>query len=143
MQSVGHLFSIVVNQEQGNTFVKRQRPSSLEVLFPFRYNESRTKVMKNRSSSFIDKNIVTNVILCHLFILYQMYKRYQDTHYIDTFGLLEGKSVNAVTIQREQHGGTVHLFIGNCTTSYDITFIPSNNTYKVYKCHRDNFVICT
>jgi hypothetical protein len=34
-----------------------------------------------------------------------------------TFGFLEGKDVNAVTSQREQYNGTVHLFIGNHTTS--------------------------
>jgi hypothetical protein len=72
-----------------------------------------------------------------------MYKQYQYIHCVDTSGLLEGKSVNAVTIQREQYGGIVHLFIGNRTSSYDITFISLKNTYKVYKCHRDNFVIST
>jgi hypothetical protein len=72
-----------------------------------------------------------------------MYKQYLDTHCIDSFGLHEGKGVNAVTIQREQYGATVHLFIGNRTTSYDIIFISSKITYKVYKCHGDNFVICT
>jgi hypothetical protein len=72
-----------------------------------------------------------------------MYKQYQDTHCIDTFGLFEDRGVNEITIQRQQYGGTVHLFIGNRTTLYDITFISSKITYKVYKCHRDNFVICT
>jgi hypothetical protein len=38
--NVGHLFSIVVNQEQGNTFVICLRPSSFETLFPLGYNES-------------------------------------------------------------------------------------------------------
>jgi hypothetical protein len=68
-----------------------------------------------------------------------MYKRYQHIHYINNFGLLEDKSVNAVTIQREQYGGIVHLFIGNRIASYNITFISSKYTYKVYKCHTDNF----
>jgi hypothetical protein len=33
-------------------------------------------------------------------------------YYIDTFDLLEGVDVRANTIQREQYGATVHLFIG-------------------------------
>jgi hypothetical protein len=35
---VGHLFSNVVNQEQDNTIVDYNRPSSLEVLSPQGYN---------------------------------------------------------------------------------------------------------
>jgi hypothetical protein len=68
---------------------------------------------------------------------------YQDTHFIVTFDLLEDKGVNAVIIQREQYEDTVHLFIDNRIASYNITFISSKIMYKVYKCHRDNFVICT
>jgi hypothetical protein len=51
--------------------------------------------------------------------------------------------VNIISIQHEQYEVTVHLFIGNRTTLYDITFLPPNITYKVYKCHRDNIAICT
>jgi hypothetical protein len=36
--NVGHLFSNVVNQEQGNTIVNYNRPSSSEVLSPHGYN---------------------------------------------------------------------------------------------------------
>jgi hypothetical protein len=49
--NVGHLFSNVVNQEQGNTIVKDKGPSSSEALFPFRFNDHRTKVMKDMTSS--------------------------------------------------------------------------------------------
>jgi hypothetical protein len=38
--NVGHLFSNIMNQEQGNTFVTCYRLSSLEALFPLGYNES-------------------------------------------------------------------------------------------------------
>jgi hypothetical protein len=31
---------------------------------------------------------------------------------MDTFDLFEGVDARAITIQREQYGGTVHLFIG-------------------------------
>jgi hypothetical protein len=43
-------------------------------------------------------------------------------YYIDTFGLLEGNDVREVTIQREQYGNTVHLFIG---TGHN----PDKNTF--------------
>jgi hypothetical protein len=31
---------------------------------------------------------------------------------IDNFGLFEGEDVRVITIQREQYGATIHLFIG-------------------------------
>jgi hypothetical protein len=48
--NVGHLFSNVVNQEQGNTIVKGQGSSSSEVLFSLGYNDLQTKVMKDMPS---------------------------------------------------------------------------------------------
>jgi hypothetical protein len=53
--------------------------------------------------------------------------------YIDTFGLYEGDDARAITIQREQYGGTVHLFIGNGKGSYAISFMPSTITHRIYK----------
>jgi hypothetical protein len=50
--NVGHLFSNVVNQEQGNTIVNYQGPSSSEALSPHGYNDRETKVIKNRPSAF-------------------------------------------------------------------------------------------
>jgi hypothetical protein len=50
--NVGHLFSNTVSQEQGNTIVKYNRPSSSEALFPHGYNTHQTKVKKDISSSF-------------------------------------------------------------------------------------------
>jgi hypothetical protein len=47
LHSVDHLFSNVVNQEQGNTVVNGQRPSSSEVLSPLGYNNLQTKIMKD------------------------------------------------------------------------------------------------
>jgi hypothetical protein len=41
-----------------------------------------------------------------------MYAYLQNLYYIDTFGLLEGIDVRVITIQREQYGATVHLFMG-------------------------------
>jgi hypothetical protein len=32
-------------------------------------------------------------------------------YYIDTFGLLESVDVRVITIQHEQYGATIHLFI--------------------------------
>jgi hypothetical protein len=43
--TVGHLFSSDVSQEQGNTIVKDEGPSSSEALLSFGINEHRTKVM--------------------------------------------------------------------------------------------------
>jgi hypothetical protein len=57
-------------------------------------------------------------------------------YYIGTFDLLEGENESAISILREQYEDTVHIFIGNHTSSYVITFTPSIITYKVYKCHR-------
>jgi hypothetical protein len=51
--NVGHLFSNVVNQEQGNIIVKDLGPSSFKALSPFGYNDLRRKVMKDTPSSFI------------------------------------------------------------------------------------------
>ena len=41
------------------------------------------------------------------------------------FGLFEGVDARAITIQREQYGGTVHLFIGTGRSPSKITFITS------------------
>ena len=45
-----------------------------------------------------------------------------------TFDLKEGKSTSAMQkqmpCQREQYGGTVHLFIGTGYNPYKITFMP-------------------
>jgi hypothetical protein len=62
-----------------------------------------------------------------------MYKHNKNTCYIDTFGLFECDDARAITIQREQYSGTVHLFIGNRKGLCAITFIPSIITYKFYK----------
>jgi hypothetical protein len=50
---VGHLFSNAVNQEQGNTIVKGQGPSSSEALSPLGHNDLQTKFIKDKPSPFI------------------------------------------------------------------------------------------
>jgi hypothetical protein len=50
--NVGHLFSKAIDQEQGNTDVNDKRLSSFVTLFPFGYNDLRTKVIKDVPSSF-------------------------------------------------------------------------------------------
>jgi hypothetical protein len=72
--------------------------------------------------SFI--HFISNVKTTLIYISYST-KLIHNAHYIDTFGLLEGKSVNAIPIRREHYEGIVHLFIGDRTTSYDITSVPS------------------
>jgi hypothetical protein len=51
--NVGHLFSNVVNQEQGNIIVNYNRPLSSEVLSPRGYNTHQTKVKNYIPLSFI------------------------------------------------------------------------------------------
>jgi hypothetical protein len=46
---------------------------------------------------------------------------------IDTFGLLEGVDARAITIQREQYGGVVYLFIGTGRS-------PGENTFMTLIC---------
>jgi hypothetical protein len=46
---------------------------------------------------------------------------------MNTFGLLEGVDARAITIQSEQYGGTVHLFIGTRRN-------PSKNTFMTLTC---------
>jgi hypothetical protein len=50
--NVGHLFSMDVGQEQGNTIVNYYRPLSFEVLSPHGYNTHQMKVEKDIPSSF-------------------------------------------------------------------------------------------
>jgi hypothetical protein len=50
--NVGHLFSNAISQEQGNTIVRYQGPSSSEALSPNGHNDYQTKVMKDMPSSF-------------------------------------------------------------------------------------------
>jgi hypothetical protein len=47
-------------------------------------------------------------------------------YYVDTFGLLEGVDVREITIQPEQYGATVHLFIGIGHNTGKITFMTFN-----------------
>jgi hypothetical protein len=57
--------------------------------------------------------------------MYQFIYLFHDKHmeyYIDTFGLFDFINARAITIQREQYGGTVHLFIGTGRT-------PGKNTF--------------
>jgi hypothetical protein len=46
-------------------------------------------------------------------------------YYIDTFGLFEDVDARAITIQREQYGATVHLFIGMGRNPSKSTFVSS------------------
>jgi hypothetical protein len=50
--NVGHFFSNVMDQEQGNTIVNYYGRSSSEALSPHGYNAHQTKVKKDIPSSF-------------------------------------------------------------------------------------------
>jgi hypothetical protein len=49
---VGYLFSSAMNQEQDNTMVNHQVPSSFEALSPQGYNARQTKVENDKPSSY-------------------------------------------------------------------------------------------
>jgi hypothetical protein len=51
-------------------------------------------------------------------------------YYIDTFNLLEVVDVRANTIQHEQYGATVHLFLSTERHPSKITFMPLTFTYN-------------
>jgi hypothetical protein len=50
-------------------------------------------------------------------------------YYIDAFVLLEGDGVKVITIQHEQYGATVHLFIGTGHNLSESTFMPLTFIY--------------
>jgi hypothetical protein len=60
-------------------------------------------------------------------------------NYKSTFGLTEGKKykcdARVITSQREQYGGTVHLFIGTGHSPCKITSMPFTfaNNFKVIR----------
>ena len=62
------------------------------------------------------------------------------SNYKCTFGLRKGKITGVtqkqVSSQREQYGGTVHLFIGTGHSPYKITFMPftfDNNSIVIHR----------
>ena len=56
-------------------------------------------------------------------------------YYIDTFGLLEGVDVRVITIQLEQYGATVHLFIGTGHSPGKSIFMSLTFTYNINMNH--------
>jgi hypothetical protein len=57
----------------------------------------------------------------------------QYLYFIGTFGLTEGENVSdtgAITIQREQYIGTVHLFIGTGRSPDEITSMSQITNYN-------------
>jgi hypothetical protein len=59
-----------------------------------------------------------------------MCKHYQNLYYNDIFDLFEGDDARAITIKREQYGGTVHLFISTGRSLSKNTFMTSTYTYN-------------
>ena len=63
-----------------------------------------------------------------------MNKCSQYLYFIDTFGSIEGENVRdarAITMQREQYGGTVHLFIDTGRSLWRITIMPFTKVYNI------------
>jgi hypothetical protein len=50
---------------------------------------------------------------------------HKNLYYTDTFGLFEDADAKAITIQHEQYGATVHLFIGTGRSLSKSTFVSS------------------
>jgi hypothetical protein len=67
--------------------------------------------------------------LIHISIPQNMYEYWEDLHYSDTFGLLEGVNAREITNQREQYGITVHLFTGTGRSPGKSTFMSLTFTY--------------
>jgi hypothetical protein len=131
---VGHLFSMVVDQEQGNTIVNYYGPSFSKVLSPHGYNTHQMKVEKDIPSSFnmwieMRKDKDSDCIsLIHLYL-------HSTKHvWILTISILHWylwlpqrwRHERVITSQREQYGVTVHLFIGMGRSPGKITFMTFN-----------------
>ena len=54
---------------------------------------------------------------------------HKNLYYTDTFGLFEDADAKAITIQHEQYGATVHLFIGTRRNLGKSTFVSLTFTY--------------
>jgi hypothetical protein len=71
--------------------------------------------------------------------LYYSKKTETILNYKCTFSLIEGKKyrrdTKGSTSQREQYGGTVHLFIGTGRTLCEFTFMSSTNYYNHNTCY--------
>jgi hypothetical protein len=95
---------------------------------PFRYDYLQTKVMKDAPSLFT--RITVHRDNKYYLYIYRFIYLFHDKHmkyYINTFGLLEGVGTRPIRIQREQYGGTVHLFIGMGRS-------PGKNTFMTLAC---------
>jgi hypothetical protein len=71
MGLVGHLFSNVVNQEQGNTIVNYNRPLSSEALSPHGYNahqEGHTFIILVYKKEMRRDEYDNHILIIHLFL---------------------------------------------------------------------------
>ena len=79
-------------------------------------------------------------IIINSFLYYYYRKVEIISNYKCTFGLKEGESTSVtqkqMPSQREQYGGTVHLFIGTGYNPYKITYMPftfGDNSIALYR----------
>jgi hypothetical protein len=98
--------------------VKDLRP--LEALFLFRDNESWTKVMKNKSSFFIEIILQCNIMIITHFILHVkmmlrsvlcINKMIQILYYICTFALLKRESANTTFQSMVNSTGVLFIYL--------------------------------
>jgi hypothetical protein len=85
---------------------------------------------KNVNNDNIEYN---SKLFTFFFYFLNMSRCSQYLYFIDTFGLTEGVNVGdvgAITIYREQYGGTVHLFIGTRRSPDKITSMSLLTNYN-------------
>jgi hypothetical protein len=133
---VGLLFSNSVSQEQGNTIVNHQGPSSFEALSPggimlLRRRSRRTHLHHINTRIGIQMNKYKNhILIIHLFLI-SIKHIWTSTMLILHWYLRlarRRRCERVNTIQREQYGVTVHLFIGTRRSPNKITSLPLTST---------------
>ena len=58
------------------------------------------------------------------FMIHENKNTLQNLYYTDTFSLFEGVDARAITIQHEQYGAIVYLFIGRDTARVKVHLCP-------------------
>jgi hypothetical protein len=97
-------------------------------------------INERRRILHMENNINNHMALSSYFSLYNHGKTCKILNFKSTFGLIEGKKykcdAQASTSQREQYGGTVHLFIGTGRSLSRITFMPFMSTIDIRTIYR-------
>jgi hypothetical protein len=93
---------------------------------------------ESRSIWNMENNMNNHMTSLRYFLLYHHEQIWTISNYICTFGLAEGENPGDVrmnTNQREQYGGTVHLFVGTWRSLCEFTFVSFTTSYN----HNTNY----